>query len=67
MTSTGVHLTDGADPPVFRHVATSGTAELQTLVQQIVERIGRMLEKRGLIEQHAHHHHRGRRRCCETR
>ena len=46
----GVYLTDGADPPVFRHVATSGAAELQALVQQIAERIGRMLEKRGLIE-----------------
>ena len=49
----GVYLTDGADPPVFRHVATSGAAELQALVQQIAERIGRMLEKRGLIERDA--------------
>ncbi len=48
-----MYLSDGADPPVFRHVATSGTAELQALVQQIAERIGRMLEKRGLIERDA--------------
>ena len=46
----GVNPSDGADPPVFRHVATSGTAELQALMKQIAERIGRMLEKRGLIE-----------------
>ncbi len=38
---------------MFRHVATSGTAELQALVQQIAGRIGRMLEKRGLIERDA--------------
>ena len=46
----GVYLTDGAAPPVFRHVAVPGTTELQALVQHIAERIGRMLEKRGLIE-----------------
>jgi hypothetical protein len=46
----GVYLTEGAGPPVFRHVAAPGTAELQALVQTIAERIGRMLEKRGLIE-----------------
>lgn len=46
----GVYLTDGADPPVFPHVPSPGTAELQALVQRIAERIGRMLEKRGLIE-----------------
>jgi hypothetical protein len=36
--------------PVFRHVASPGTAELQALVPNIAERIGRPLEKRGLIE-----------------
>jgi hypothetical protein len=46
----GVYRTDGAGPPVFRPVASSGTAELQALVQNIAERIGRLLEKRGLIE-----------------
>jgi hypothetical protein len=46
----GVYLTDGADPPVFRHVASPGTAELQALVQNIAERIGQLLEQRGLIE-----------------
>ena len=45
-----MYLTDGADPPVFRHIAEPGTAELQALVQQIAERIGQMLERRGLIE-----------------
>ena len=31
-------------------MASPGTAELQALVQNIAERIGRLLEKRGLIE-----------------
>ena len=46
----GVYLTDGADPPVFRHVAQPGAVALQALVQDIAERVGRLLEKRGLIE-----------------
>jgi ribosomal protein S27E len=46
----GAYLTDGTDPPVFRHVAAPGGAELQSLVQDIAERIARRLEKRGLIE-----------------
>lgn len=46
----GVYLTDGADPPVFRPVPSPGTAELQALVQNIAERIGQLLEERGLIE-----------------
>ncbi len=46
----GVYLTDSADPPVFRPVPAPGTAELQALVQNIAERIGRLLERRGLIE-----------------
>ena len=37
----GVYLTDCTDPPVFRHVAAPGTTELQALVQNIAERIGR--------------------------
>jgi hypothetical protein len=45
----GVYLTD-TDLPVFRHVVSPGTAELQALVPNIAERIGRPLEKRGLIE-----------------
>ncbi len=46
----GVYLTDGAELPVFRHVPSPGTAELQVVVQNIAERIGRLLEKRGLID-----------------
>lgn len=40
----------GDGPPVFRHVPAPSTAHLQELVQQIAERVGRVLEKRGLIE-----------------
>jgi transposase len=46
-------VTGGVGPPVFRHVPSPGTAELQVLVQRIAERIGRLLEKRGLIERDA--------------
>ena len=35
---------------VFRHVAQPGAVALQALVQDIAERVGRLLEKRGLIE-----------------
>lgn len=45
----GVYLPAG-DQPVFRHVPAPTSAQLQALVQQIVERIGRLLERRGLIE-----------------
>jgi hypothetical protein len=46
----GVYLPAGDSPPGFRHVPAPTSAELQELVQQIAERIGRILEKRGLIE-----------------
>jgi hypothetical protein len=46
----GVYLADGANPPVFRHVAAPGASELQALVEQIATCIGRVLERRGLIE-----------------
>ena len=46
----GVYLPVGNGPPVFRHVPAPTSAQLQGLVQQIAERIGRLLEKRGLIE-----------------
>ena len=46
----GVYLADGTDPPVFRHVAAPGLNELQALVEQIASRIGRVLERRGLVE-----------------
>lgn len=45
----GVYLRVG-DQPVFRHVPVPTAAQLQFVVQQIAERIGRLLEKRGLIE-----------------
>ena len=40
----------GTDPPVSRAVAAPGAEDLQALVQQIAARIGRALEKCGLIE-----------------
>ena len=49
----GVYLTDGVAPPVFRRVSSPSTAELQALVQHIAERIGPLLERRGLIERDA--------------
>ena len=49
----GAYLTDGAGPPVFRHVPSPSKAELHALVRHIAERIGRMLEKHGLIERAA--------------
>jgi ribosomal protein S27E len=45
----GVYLPE-AMAPVFRHVPAPTRRQLQELVQQIAERIGRLLEKRGLIE-----------------
>ena len=48
----GVYLPMAGGPPVFRHLpapAPTG-AQLQALVQQIAERVGRLLERRGLIE-----------------
>jgi RNA polymerase sigma factor (sigma-70 family) len=38
---------------VFRAVRSPATAELQALVQQLAERIGRLLQKRSLIERDA--------------
>jgi Putative transposase len=46
----GVYLPVGDSPPVFRHVPAPTRAQLQLLVQQIADRIGRLLEKRGLVE-----------------
>jgi ribosomal protein S27E len=46
----GVHLVDGEHVPIFRHVPAPTGTELQSLVQRIAERVGRVLEKRGLIE-----------------
>ena len=46
----GVYVAAGAGAPVFRHVAEPGQDELQALVEQIASRIGRALERRGLVE-----------------
>ena len=46
----GAHRTEGVAAPVFRPVCAPRAQELQGLVEQIALRIGRTLEKRGLIE-----------------
>ncbi len=46
----GVYLPVAGAVPVFRHVPRPTRAELQVLVQQIAERIGRLLERRGIVE-----------------
>lgn len=45
----GAFLT-GTGPPVFRRIAPPTRRELQALVERIAQRIGRALERRGLIE-----------------
>ena len=49
----GVYVTEGSGAPVFRAVRSPGAGELQVLVQRLAEGIGRLLEKRGLIEREA--------------
>ena len=49
----GAYRSDGAAPPVFHPVPPPATADLQALVQRIAERLGRLLERRGLIERDA--------------
>jgi hypothetical protein len=46
----GVYLIDEAGQAVFRHVPEPGAQDLQILVEQIAQRIGRTLERCGLIE-----------------
>jgi len=46
----GVYQTVGADAPVFRPAAAPESSDLQQLVEQIAARIGRALERRGLVE-----------------
>ena len=46
----GVYLPAAGGPPVFRPLPAPTGAELQALVQQIAERVGGVLERRGLIE-----------------
>lgn len=49
----GRYVTEGPGLPVFRAVRSPCVVELQALVQRLGERIGRLLEKRGLIEREA--------------
>jgi len=44
----GVYLTD-IDPPYFRALPAPSVEELQALVQRIAERLGKHLERRGLL------------------
>jgi len=46
----GAYQTVGAATPVFRPVAAPESSDLQQLVEQIAGRIGRALERRGLVE-----------------
>jgi len=46
----GAYQTVGAAAPVFRPVAAPEPSDLQQLVEQIAGRIGRALERRGLVE-----------------
>lgn len=46
----GAYLTAGADAPEFRPAAAPESTDLQGLVEQIAARIGRALERRGLVE-----------------
>jgi hypothetical protein len=39
----------GTDPPVFRRIAPPSEAELQRLVERVAERIGRALERQGVL------------------
>ncbi len=39
----------GTEPPVFRRIAPPDEAELQALVERLAERIGRALERRGVL------------------
>ena len=44
----GAYLT-GTKPPVFRRIGAPSAKELQALVEQIAKRIGRALERKGLL------------------
>jgi hypothetical protein len=46
----GVYLFKGAHPPLFRPVAGPSANELRQLVEQVGAQVGRLLERRGLIE-----------------
>jgi hypothetical protein len=49
----GVYVAEGSSAPLFLAARSPGAGELQALVQQMAERIGQLLEKRGLIERDA--------------
>ncbi len=49
----GVYVTDAAGELVFRAARSPSAGALQALVQRLAEGIGRLLEKRGLIERDA--------------
>jgi hypothetical protein len=44
----GAYLSD-TEPPAFRRIAPPREAELQTLVERLAERVGRSLERQGLL------------------
>jgi len=46
----GVYRADGAAAPRFRPLSEPDAQDLQALIEQIALRIGRVLERRGLIE-----------------
>ena len=48
----GAYLVD-TEPPVFRRIAQPSLAELQALVEQLAERIGRALERQGVLARDA--------------
>jgi hypothetical protein len=49
----GVYLPRDGAPPLFRRVKAPDRAELQMLVQRISHRVGRCLERQGLVERDA--------------
>jgi hypothetical protein len=46
----GAYQNVGVDAPLFRSAAAPESSDLQALVEQIAGRIGRALERRGLVE-----------------
>ena len=46
-----------AGTPKFVHIAAPTTEQLQTLVQRISERVGRQLERRGILVRDAESSH----------
>ncbi len=57
----------GTEPPVFRRIEPPTEAELKTLVERIGERIGRALERRGLLARKQLSRARSRRRWPDGR